>query len=144
MSTYGGFNYTGFRGVNLRNTAAIRMEMDGGFAATVAIPASPDASRAYRFPDKDGTFPIMGTFKVQLPAIATTYYSTIATVTGIRAEDALIVFPNKGVTGGYNFATTSIILIGADPGNGQITLFFQNSGNSTGYIDRVYSYVAAR
>ena len=32
MANYGGFNFTGFRGVNLRNTAAIRLAGDEGLS----------------------------------------------------------------------------------------------------------------
>lgn len=147
MATYNGENYTSFKGVNLRNTGAIRLEMDGGFNGSVSVKASPDASRAWQFPDKSGTFPIMGTFAVQLPTATKAIYSTIVTVSGIRAEDALVVQLNgaNNASTTYGFGnSTGIILVNSIPGNGNITLFFSNPGNATGYVDLRASYLAAR
>ena len=151
MAVYGDKSYTNFTGVNLKNTAAIRLELDGGFAGTISVKPAPDASRAWTLPDKSGTFPIMGTFAVQLPAIAATTFtqSTIATVSGIRAEDALAVWHNTGVSAGYaevgiTSASTSRILARAYPGNGNITLVFFNFGAATGYVEWTFSYLAMR
>lgn len=144
----GGFNFTNFRGVNLRNTAAVRLEMDGGFAGTVAARSSPDTNRQWFFPDKSGTFPIMGTFRVQFPAsIAEGEFSTAVTVSGIRAEDALVVQLNGvGVAGTtYGFAnSTGWIMTQAIPTNGGITLMMHNFGQGSGYVDLQASYLAAR
>lgn len=151
MANYGGENYTNFRGVNLRNTAAIRVEMDGGLAGTLSAKASPDASRAWQFPDKSGTFPIMGTFRVQFPTITATsnIFSTVVTVSGIRSEDAVVVQLNKGVSAGYDVlavgsGSTARILNAVVPGDGQLTLGFINMGATTGYADLIYSYLAVR
>lgn len=146
MPMYGGENYTTFKGVNFKNTAFIRMELDGGFNGTVSAKASPDADRAWQFPDKSGTFPIMGTFGIQIPAVVGTHYSTICTVSGIRAEDALIVQfngPATGTTYGFEQATGHIIKQ-VKAGNGNITVYLQNPGNSTAYVDLVASYLACR
>ena len=151
MSSIGGQNYTSFSGVNLKGTAAIRFAADGGFESTLSIAQSLDAARAYRLPDKSGTFPIMGTFRVQFPTITATtnIFSTVVTVTGIRAEDALVVQLNQGVSAGYDVlavgsGATARILNAAVPGNGQITLGFLNNGLTTGYADLIYSYLAMR
>ncbi len=147
MAVYGGANYTNFKGVNFKNTAFIRVEGDGGFASTFSIASSDDASRAYRFPAKSGTFPIMGTFAVQIPALVGAHYSTIVTVSGIRVEDALVVSFNgtntAGTTYGFEQATAHIIKQ-VKPGNGNITVYLQNLGNSTAYVDMVMSYLAMR
>ena len=152
MSVLGGFNFTTFSGVNLKNTAAIRIVGDGGFASTLSMRIGQEANRELILPDKNGTLPIMGTFAIQLPAIAatTSIQSTIATVSGIRVEDALSVIVNGGTSAGYgaiNDATsgaTSRILLQALPGNGQITLTFANFGVATGYVQYVCSYLAMR
>lgn len=144
MATYNKFDYTTFKAVNLRGSGGIRFVGDGG-AGTLIIKASNEGDRQYYLPDKSGTFPIMGTFSVQLPALTTAYYSTVATVTGIRSEDALVVMPNKQNSAAYGFDNgTGVILIAATPGAGQITLYFANLGNGTGYVDRWYSYLACR
>jgi len=144
MSTYNGENYTGFRGVNLKNSAVIRVESEG-YAGTLAVKNAADQAYAWYFPQKSGTFPIMGTFSVQLPTATAAEFNTIVTVTGIRTEDALVVLPNKHNSAAYGFEnTTSYILTAVQPGDGQITLFFTNLGNATGYVDQWYSYLAAR
>ena len=146
----GGQNYTNFPAVRLRGSASLRIAATGG-EATFSIDHL-EADRAYTFPDKSGRFPIMGTFAIQLPAIAagTSTQSTIATVTGIRTEDGLGVWLNRGVTAGYgemNSITsggTARILAYSSPGAGNITLTFFNYGVATGYVELVYSYVAVR
>ena len=141
----GGENYTGFSGVNLKNTAAIRLEMDGGFAGTISAKRSSDASREWILPDKSGTLPIMGTFAVQLPAGVAAFFSSAVTVSGIRAEDAVIVGLTTPASIGYDFDnSTAYILNSVRPTNGGLTLFFQNLGNATGYIELVGSYLAVR
>lgn len=147
MANFGGFNFTGFSGVNLKNTAAIRFVGDGGFVGTLAIRSSQDADRQYFLPDKSGTFPIMGTFKVDLALNATNIFSTIVTVSGIRLEDAVVVFPNRGADrANYNFvaAATYYTCIAANPRNGDIELIFHNPGNATAYVEQVWSYLAMR
>ena len=151
MSTKGGFDYTGLRGVDLKNTAAIRLQSDGGYTGTVSMAASADADRAYRFPDKSGTFPIMGTFNVQFPTITSTSntFSTIVTVAGIRAEDAVVVMLNSGISAAYSVVgmgsgATARILNSVTPGNGNVTLGFINNGLTTVYSDLIYSYLAVR
>jgi hypothetical protein len=147
MAVYGGFNYTNFKGVNFKNTAFIRVEGDGGFNSTFSVPSSDDAARAYRFPAKSGTLPIMGTFSVQLPSIASVHYSTAVTVSGIRAEDAVMVQFNGTNTAGttYGFEqSTGYIISQVKPTNGGLNLYFHNLGNATGYVDMTMSYLAMR
>ena len=147
MANYNGQNFTSFSGVNVKNTIALRMQGDSGFVGTVAMRAAGDADRAYNFPDKSGTFPIMGTFRVQLAAATTAEFSTIVTVAGIRSEDALVVqFNGVGLAGTtYGFDnSTGYIITQSVPGNGNITLFMQNPGNATAYVDLQASYLAMR
>ena len=151
MANYGGFNFTGFGGVNLKNTAAIRFALPSGgavdVAGTVAVPNDDEGARAWRFPAKSGTFPIMGTFRIQLPSGVAAEFSTIVTVSGIRAEDALVVQLNgvgvSGTTYGFD-NSTGYIITQAVPNNGSVTLFFLNPGNATAYVDLAASYIAAR
>lgn len=153
MATFSGQDFTSFRGVNTKSTIAMRFAADvAGNESTLSVKPSLDTSRAWQFPDKSGTFPIMGTFAIQLPAIAATtqIQSTVATVSGIRSEDALSVIVNRGVTAGYgdmNNVTsggTARILATAFPGNGNITLTFFNLGVATGYVELICSYLAVR
>ncbi len=147
MANYGGQNFTSFSGVNVRGSIALRVVADGGFESTLAIKEAADQPFAYKFPHKSGTFPIMGTFAVQLPAGAKAIYSTIVTVAGVRTEDALIVQLNgaNDATTTYGFGnSTGIILVNSVPGNGNVTLFFSNPGNATAYVDLRASYVAMR
>ena len=152
MATYNGQDFTSFRGVNIRSSIAMRFAADvAGNESTLSVRPSLDAARTYFFPDKSGTFPIMGTFLVQYPAVTSTsnVFSTIVTVSGIRAEDALVVQLNRGATAGYDVmavgsGSTARILNAVTPGNGNITLGFINNGLSTGYTELVYSYLAMR
>jgi len=148
MAHYGGQNYTTFSAVNLRGSAAIRFAAaDGGFESTLAIAQDIEAARSWRLPAKSGTLPIMGTFAIQLPTQAGAFFSTAVTVSGIRAEDALVVQLNGVGTAGttYGFAqSTGYIITQAVPGNGNITLYFNNPGNATAYVALSGSYLAAR
>ena len=104
-----------------------------------------DADMAWQFPAKSGVFPIMGTFAVQLPAGVAAFFSTAVTVTGIRTEDAIIAQINTPTSIGYDFDnSTAYILNSIRPANGSMTLFFQNLGNATAYIELVGAYVAMR
>ena len=149
MAFYGGESFTNFRAVNLRGSTVVRLQA-GAVAGTVRVDHM-EADRAWSFPDKSGRFPIMGTFAVQLPSIAaaTTHYSTIVTVAGVRSEDGLAVWLNGGVSAGYGdigptSGGTARILWRASPGAGNITLAFLNTGSTTGYVEWVCSYLAVR
>ena len=89
----------------------------------------------------------MGTFAVQIPAAVGAFFSTAVTVSGIRTEDALVVQLNGSNNAAltYGFAqSTGHILVQAVPGNGNMTLYFNNPGNSTAYVDLRGSYLAMR
>lgn len=147
MSSYNNFQYTGFKGVNLRNTAAIRFEMDGGVQGTLSVAASPDTDRSWRFPDKSGTFPISGTFGVDLPVVASGgYVSTIVTVSGIRAEDAVVVVPQSRDAAGVISARGALFVANAVPGNGNITILLANAfaTATVASTQSVFAYTAAR
>lgn len=147
MSSMNGQNFTSFTGVNARGSIALRLAADGGFESTLAIKEAADAAYAYKFPHKSGTFPIMGTFAVQLPTGVAAEFSTIVTVGGIRTEDGLIVQLNGANTAGTTYGfdnSTGYILVQSVPGNGNVTLFFANPGNATAYVDLRASYVAVR
>lgn len=146
MANYSGFNFTTFSGVNLKNTLILRAGASGSdVMGTLAVASDDEGGRAWQFPAKSGTFPIMGTFRVQLPAAVGAIASTIVTVSGLRIEDALVVLANKGVSAAYGFDnSTAYILVAAQPRNGDCVLYFQNLGNATGYVDRIFSYLATR
>lgn len=146
MANYGGQNFTSFSGVNIKGTVALRVSAGAsGSEGTLSVLSDDEGSRAWNFPAKSGTFPIMGTFAVQLPAGVAAFFSTAVTVSGIRAEDAVIVQLNSPASIGYDFDnSTAYILVAAKPTNGGITLFFNNPGNATAYIEQVGAYVAVR
>jgi len=145
MAVYGGFNFTNFRGVNLKNTAAIRIECDGGKVGTLAVKPSVDADRAWYFPDKSGTFGVSGTVAVHVPVISAGAWSgTNVTLSGVRAEDVLVAT----VQDPFNTVTTNrpqAFLAGATPGNGGVHfLFFNPAGTATIYNELVIAYTIAR
>ena len=146
VAVYGNQNYTTFSGVNVKGSIALRVGGLDTYAGTLSIKGgSLDGARAWAFPDKSGTFPVMGSFSVQLPAAVAGWFSTIVTVSGITAEDSVIV--NLREEGGaYVFGTqgTQYIHLRSQAGAGNITLFFQNLGNATGYIRMTGDYVAVR
>lgn len=138
----GGQDFTNFRAVNLRGSTGIRLQA-GNAGATIKADLSEGLDRAYTFPNKSGTFPITGTFTVNLQAI-TSWGETAVTVSGIRREDALVCqIRDMGntVTTGRTFP----IIAGARPENGYIYLTFYNpTGTATLYSDLVVTYTAAR
>lgn len=147
MAHYGNQNYTSFQAVNLKGSVALRVGHNDPYQGTLAIAGgSLDGNRQWLFPNKNGTFPIMGTFAVQMSPIVGAAYSTVVTVTGITAEDALVVqFNGNSGSAQYGFAnSTGYIIVQAIPGAGNITLQIQNLGNATGYIQLVGSYLAMR
>lgn len=144
MANYGNKSYTSFQNVNLKYDT-IRFENGAtGTEGTLSLGANVDGARAWQLPNKSGTMPIAGTFALQLPAAASAFFSTVVTVSGIRANDGLTVSLSE--TGTYTYGTqgTAHFLQRATPGAGSITLFFQNPGNSTGYIELIGSYTAVR
>lgn len=143
----GGFNFTNFKGVRLKNTAAIRLVSDGN-AGTLAIKEY-DSDREWFFPNKSGTFPIAGTFTVNMPSVAALSTSgTNVTISGVRAEDGLIcTVQNMGTTlvaqdfGAVGFA----FLAGAQAGDGGAYLTFVNpTTTATMLTDYVVAYAAVR
>lgn len=140
MASIGGQDYTNFRAVNLRGSTVLRLQGSGG-SGTFLVDHL-EADRAWSFPDKSGRFAVAGTFTVQLPSATAVFFSTIVTVTGIRAEDGLVVINNNPAA--YQTGTTAYILQGATPGAGNVTLWFHNLGNATAYVEKVFSYAAVR
>lgn len=87
----------------------------------------------------------MGTISVQLPQATTADFNTIVTVAGMHTDYALAVFPNKHNSAAYGFEnSTAYILSAAEPGEGQVILYFTNLGQATGYVDRWYTYIATK
>lgn len=149
MAHYGGFNFTTFSGVNLKNTAAIRIQADGGKVGTLAVRSSVDADRQWFFPDKSGTFGITGTFTVNLPAITKLEtYGTNVTVSGVRAEDAMVCTIQNGftTTTANDHANNGVAsLIGCQCGDGGVNLTFNNpTDTATIYEDLVLAYTIVR
>ena len=149
MANYGGENFTTVRGINLLNTAAIRVGMAQGMDSTLSVKADMDAARSWSFPDKTGTFGITGTFTVNLPAVtAGQSYGTNVTVTGVRVEDAMVCTVQK------TFATTTlndwannggVILAGCQTGNGGVNLTFINpTASASIYSDLILAYTIVR
>ena len=152
MANYNGQNFTTLTGLNAKGTIALRFGGGAsGSESTLSASSDDEGARAWRLPAKSGTLPIMGTFVVHFPTITSTSntYSTIVTVAGIRAEDALVVQLNGGTSAGYSVVgmgsgATSKILNSVTPGNGNITLGFFNNGLTTVYTELIYSYLAMR
>ena len=116
---------------------------------TLAIRSAQDANRQYFLPDKSGTFPISGTFTVNLPTIAALSISgTNVVVAGIREEDALVCgVQNMGTTTtasdmghqGFSF------LAGSRPYNGGVNLTFVNpTTTATAIQNYVIAFTAMR
>lgn len=90
---------------------------------------------------------VVGTVAIQLPTLATQpAYSTIVVTPGVLSLDAVMVFPNRGNSAAYGFASggTSVVVAAAEASDGSIIVYFNNPGVSTGYVDRTYTYIAAR
>lgn len=96
--------------------------------------------------NRSGTVPIMGTFAVNLPAVAATTvtYSTIVVVPGITANHAVVVQDQGAVSGATANAvgSTARIINLVQPQDGQITVTYTNQGAAANATDRVYSYIA--
>lgn len=145
MANYSGFNFTNFVGVNLRGTANLRFAVDAA-AGTFRADLSEGLDRAYVFPNKSGTFPISGTFSVNLPAIvANDFARTAVTVSGIRVEDALVVTVQGDPLKNAGAIQHPAVLLAAKAGNGSVTLTFSSpSGTTTAYQDIICAYTAVR
>ena len=144
MANFGGFNFTGFRGVNLKNTAIIRVDSDG-VAGTLAMKEL-DTARQWFLPNKSGTFPISGTFTINLPAIVAGDFSrTAVAVTGIRTEDAVLVTIQGDPLKNLGAIQNPAQLIATSAGNGSLTLTFASlGGTTTAYQDIICAYTSVR
>ena len=145
MAHFGDQNFTTFVGVNTKGTIVFRVAGDGTTQGTLAIKEAADEAYAWKLPHKSGTFPIAGTFIVQLPAITGgNWAETSMVVTGIRTEDALIC----SLQDTFNTVTTDrpmAFLAGASPRNGNIHLTFMNpSATATIYNELIVAYCTAR
>lgn len=145
MANFSGQNFTSFSGVNVKGSIVLRTAADGGFESNLAIKEANDQAYSWKLPQKSGTFPISGTFVVQVPAITGgNWHGTSVTVAGIRAEDALIC----SVQDPFNTVTTERVqayLAGATPANGGVYLTFYNpSATATIYNELIVAYCAAR
>lgn len=145
----GGESYTNFKGVNFRNTAFVRVELGSGYVGTLAIKNGAEASKSWYMPSASGNIGVSGTFTVNLPIVAATAtYSTNCTVSGVRAEDAMVcsvqnIFYTNTLS---NFANNSQpLLAGCKCGNGGVNLTFINpSTTATIYEDLVLAYTIVR
>lgn len=141
MASYNGQNFTSFSGVNSKGTIALRVSVGAsGMESTLSARSDDEGVRAWQFPAKSGAFAISGTFTVNLASIsaATQLYTTVSTVSGIRAEDGLTVSMQS------TFDNTARILLSATPGNGQITTNWYNLGVASNAKDYVIAYTAVR
>lgn len=147
----GGKDYTNFRNIRVRGNGApanststagdIRfVDATGAVEGTISV-GNLDAGRAWTFPNRSGRFTTGGTFTVDFPAIAATTFSfsTVVTVAGITAQDAVTVTSMDAL------ASTARILVGAAPGAAQITLYFVNIGAAAnGLYTQKFAYTATR
>ena len=147
MAHYGEQNFTSFSAVNLKGSVALRFAGSAsGLEGTLSIKSDDEGLRAWQLPAKSGTFPIMGTFTVNLPVITGSNFArTAVTVSGIRAEDALIVTVQGDPLKFLGAQQHPAQLIAASAGNGSITLTFASlSTTTTAYQDIPCAYVAVR
>ncbi len=148
MAVFGGLNYTGLQAVNLKSSGGIRF---GGFDANAGTlylnSVSLENPRQWGLPDKTGVFGISGTFAVDLPVVASSgYLSTIVTVAGIRAEDGLIVVPQRRDAGNIISARGALFVANAVGGDGVITLLLVNAFATATVASTatVFGYTAVR
>jgi hypothetical protein len=147
MAVFGSQNFTTFNAVNLRGSVALRFAGSAsGLEGTLSIKSDNEGVRAWQLPAKSGTFPIMGTFNVQLPAIvAGAFDRTAVTVSGIRVEDGLVVTIQGDPLKNLGAIQNPAQLIAASAGNGSITLTFASlGGTTTAYQEIPCAYVAVR
>ena len=147
MATYGAQNYTGFSGVNIKGSVALRLAGSAsGLEGTLSVKSDDEGLRAWVLPAKSGTFPIMGTFNVSIPVIAAGAFDrTAVTVSGIRAEDGLVVTVQGDPLKNLGATQNPVQLIAASAGNGSITLTFASlGGTTTAYQEIPCAYVAVR
>lgn len=147
MPWFSGQPYTGFRGVNLKGSTYVRLEGGGATAGTLTFDSSENLSRAWRFPNKSGTFPVSGTVAVGLPSIAANSYSeTAVTISGVRVEDGLVVtVQNIGGTTVTPTNRTYPFIAGARAQNGYADLLFYNpTTTATTAAGIVVAYTAVR
>lgn len=145
MATYSGQDYTSFRAVNVRGSVQFRIEgVDS--AGTIKADLSEGLSRAWTLPNKSGTFPIMGTFTVNLPVIvAGDFARTTVSVTGIRTEDAVMVTIQGDPLKNAGAIQNPAQLIAVAAGNGSLGLTFASlGGTTTAYQDIICAYTAVR
>ena len=145
MANYGGQNFTSFSGVNIKGSIMLRTE-GVDVAGTLKADLSEGLGRAWTFPNKSGTFPIMGTFSVDLPVIVTGDFSrTAVTVSGIRVEDGIVVTIQGDPLKNAGAIQNPAQLIACAAGNGSITLTFDSlGGTTTAYQTIPCAYVAVR
>ena len=144
MATFGGQDYTNFRAVSLRGSVNLRFAVDAA-AGTLRADLSEGLDRAYTLPNKSGTLPISGTFTVNLGVVAANdILSTNVTVSGIRAEDAIVTSIQNMTTTGIG--TRGFVFIGGcSAGNGGVHMTFVNATDTgTIYKDIVIAYTAVR
>lgn len=133
-------------------TGYIRMVPAGnsaGNAGTISVNTTYlDSDRAWQLPNKSGVFPISGTFSVDVPIIAASGYAqdTVVTVSGIRQEDGVLVYPmNNGCASAIQSARGVAMVSNVVPGNGNLTLtFFNPFATATIFRTSIYGYTAVR
>lgn len=142
----GGFNYTNFSAINLKNTAAIRLNA-GAISGTISIKEEGlEVAREWKFPDKTGNLMIGGTFTVNLPAVSANDIldTNVIVPTGVRTGDAMVVSIQNMTTTGIG--TRGYVFIGGcQVANGGVNLTFVNATDTaTIYKDIVVAYAATR
>lgn len=145
MATYGNQDYSNARAFNLYGSTALRFLADNA-SGTLKADLAEGVDRAWQLPNKSGTFPIMGTFNVSLPVVtAGEYYRTAVTVSGIRAEDGLVITIQGDPLKNRGAVQEPAQLIAAKAGNGSITLTFASlGGTATAYQEIPVAYLAVR
>ena len=136
---YGGFNYTTFSGVNVKN-GMIRLAGSGAFVGTLTIASTSVGDRAWSFVDKSGKFGITGTANCDFTySEKGTCYTTAVVVASVTAEDGVVVTINGANT------SSGKVLVGATAGAGVINLYWCNLTDATvGRISQTITYTAVK
>lgn len=150
-----GDNFTNFSNVRVKGSGtnstptpgAIRVVASSALESTLSVNTTyQDSSYQWTLPAKSGGIGVTGTFTLHLPAIvAGNFASTNVVISGIRAEDAIVM---QLMTPSETAVTTNrgmAMLVGAVPSNTGVNLtFFNPTATATVYGAHTVAYTAFR
>lgn len=129
-------DFTNFRNVRVRGNIGdagggpgmLRVVAANGIEGTLSVNTTyQDQNFAWTLPAKSGTFGVSGTFAIDLPVVASGgYQSTAITLTGVRAEDGVIVVPQNIVPIALQSARGALVVSQVVPTANTLTLTLVN------------------